>query len=85
MAYIYKTGKSSGKMGTTLSPKGKARPGGFKGTNPDKEKRILPIMGMEGADKLWDKSGAQKVASQTPKEKRKRRQRRFHMLRSKVV
>ena len=41
--------------------------------------------GMEAADKLWDKSGAQKVASQTPKEKRKRRQRRLHMLRSKVV
>tara|TARA_R100001530_G_scaffold58962_1_gene42783 strand:- start:59 stop:316 length:258 start_codon:yes stop_codon:yes gene_type:complete len=75
MAYIYKTGKSSGKMGTTLSPKGKVRPGGFKGTNPDKEKRILPIMGMEGADKLWTKSGAQEIASQTPFEKDKRRKR----------
>ena len=41
--------------------------------------------GMEAADKLWDKSGAQKVASQTPKEKRKRRQRRLDMLRSKAV
>ena len=40
--------------------------------------------GMEVADKLWDKSGAQKVASQTPTEKKRRRQRRFHMLKSKV-
>ena len=85
MAYIYKTGKSSGKMGTTLSPKGKVRPGGFKGTNPDKEKRILPIMGMEGADKLWTKSGAQEIASQTPSEKKARRQRRFHMLAKKKL
>jgi len=44
-----------------------------------------PKTGMEAADKLWDKSGAQKIAAQTPKEKRKRRQRRFHMLRSKAV
>ena len=41
--------------------------------------------GMEEADKLWKKSGAMEVSSQTPKEKRKRRQRRFHMLKSKVV
>ena len=40
--------------------------------------------GMEAAEKLWDTSGAQKVASQTPTEKRRRRQRRFHMLKSKV-
>ena len=85
MAYIYKTGKSSGKMGTTLSPKGKARPGGFKGTHPDNEKRILPIMGMEGADKLWGKSGAQEVAAQSPSQKKSRRQRRLYMLKHKTV
>ena len=31
--------------------------------------------GMEVADKLWDKSGAQKIAAQTPFEKGKRRKR----------
>jgi ribonuclease HI len=50
-----------------------------------KKKKVPVKTGMEEADKLWDKSGAQKIAAQTPKEKRKRRQRRFHMLRSKAV
>ena len=50
-----------------------------------KKKKVPVKTGMEAADKLWDKSGAQKIAAQTPKEKRKRRQRRFHMLRSKAV
>ena len=50
-----------------------------------KKKKVPVETGMEEADKLWTKSGAQEIASQTPEEKRKRRQRRFHMLRSKAV
>jgi hypothetical protein len=40
---------------------------------------------MEEADKLWTKSGAQEIASQTPAEKKARRQRRFHMLAKKKL
>jgi hypothetical protein len=58
---------------------------GIKPFSTWKKKEVPVKTGMEEADKLWTKSGAQKVAAQTPKEKRKRRQRRFHMLRSKVV
>ena len=41
--------------------------------------------GMEGADKLWDKSGAQEVAAQSPSQKKSRRQRRLYMLKHKTV
>ena len=40
------------------------------------KKRKVPVKtGMEEADKLWTKSGAQKIASQTPFEKNRRRKR----------
>ena len=41
--------------------------------------------GMEEADKLWDKSGAQEVAAQSPSQKKSRRQRRLYMLKHKTV
>ena len=41
--------------------------------------------GMEGADKLWKKSGAMEVSSQTPSQKKSRRQRRLYMLKHKTV
>jgi len=40
---------------------------------------------MEEADKLWDKSGAQEVAAQSPSQKKSRRQRRLYMLKHKTV
>jgi len=42
-------------------------------------------LGMEEADKLWDKSGAQEVAAQSPSQKKSRRQRRLYMLKHKTV
>ena len=42
-------------------------------------------LGMEEADKLWKKSGAMEVSSQTPSQKKSRRQRRLYMLKHKTV
>jgi hypothetical protein len=50
-----------------------------------KKKKVPVKTGMEEADKLWTKSGAQEIASQTPSEKKARRQRRFHMLAKKKL
>jgi len=52
---------------------------------PRKKRKKASKTGMEEADKLWKKSGAMEVSSQTPSEKKARRQRRFHMLAKKKL